>query len=485
MVHSRYIIFSNIMLVIMVIFGFTTIQLNSIHQYNALMNQKIENDLSQTALTVESDIDNDTNVMLAVASSMAEDSTVRRWLNSEPYSSTAAIITYLSDRSKAFNYDIAYLISDKTRRLYTQTAYLYELDSNTPEHEWYDRFVASKKQHKISIDLNDADDYAISIFVHTRIEDNHENYMGVIGVAENLSSLWEKYDSIEKDKEQHIYIVPLNNDENIFLETTGHYVQPEDLVYKLNIRDSYLFGSTENGNFITSGSERIFIKRICSVDWAVVVTEHDISLAESMAAGLRANAIYVIFLSVVMVILSVLGMRRVNLKLHNLENIDRRTGLPNQELFSEQFRKLRMGQFSNPCSFFTLSIDNIENISKDMGLVYQSAVINIVSDELVKITENHGIIGGWERKEYIGWLDMSPENAYRLLIKLNLRLSEQDKKVPITVSIGITNARGTRSLPILAMQAERAMFRSMRNGSGICTIYDSEIDGVVSIIAAD
>ncbi len=485
MIHNRYIIISNLLLIVLLIAGFTLIEMNSVQQYYTVVNQQIDNNLNRTALTVESDVEGYASVQLAVASSMADDIYVRSWLNKEPYSSTAAIISYLEDRCKSFGYDSAFLVSDKTHRFFNQHAFVKELDLNDEYDSWYTKFINMNKDSVIVVNMDEANNYAVSLFANCRITDRNGNVLGVIGTSMCLNDLWHYYDGVEKEMDQQIFITPLSNVHSVFDSSAGHYVLPSDLAYKLNIDEELLQSATEEGSFTNVKDHRIFIKRLYSVDWAIVVTQKRVSLSESIIAAMRSNSLYVILLSALLVLMSFLGMRRINRRLYQLENIDRMTGIPNQTLFTDQFKSLSASEFLKPCSFFTLTIDNYESMTEEMGTAYRNAILNIVSEELMKLTEQYGIVGRWEMREYIGWLTMSPENAHKLLLRLNLRLSEQDKKLPLHVSIGITDAHNTRSLPILAMQAERAMYRSKRNGCGLCTIYDPEIDGIVSIIASD
>ncbi len=485
MIHNRYIIFSNLLLIVLLIAGFTLIEMNSVQQYYTVVNQQIENNLSRTALTVESDIEGYAAVQLAVASSMANDISVRSWLNKEPYSSTASIISYLEDRCDDFGYDTAFLISDKTHRLFNQHAYVKDLDLNDEYDSWYTKFTNSNKESEIIVNLDRANNYAVSLFADCRVEDRNGKLLGVIGTSMVLEGLWTHYDNIEKEMDQQIFITPLSSAPAVFNSSAGHYIQPSDLAFKLGMDEHMLQSATEDAIYTSIGNQRIFIKKLYSLDWAIVVTQKSVSLSESITAAMRSNSVYVILLSALLVLMSFLGMRRINRRLYQLENIDRMTGMPNQTLFTDQFKSLSASEFLKPCSFFTLTIDNYESMTEEMGTAYRNAILNIVSEELMKLTEQYGIVGRWEMREYIGWLTMSPENAHKLLLRLNLRLSEQDKKLPLHVSIGITDAHNTRSLPILAMQAERAMYRSKRNGCGLCTIYDPEIDGIVSIIASD
>ncbi len=485
MIHNRYIIFSNLLLILLLIAGFTLIEMNSVQQYYTVVNQQIENNLNRTALTVESDVEGYASVQLAVASSMANDSYVRSWLHKEPYSSTAAIISYLENRCDNFGYDSAFLVSDKTHRFFNQRAFVKELDLNNEYDSWYTKFLNMDDENVVLVNMDEANNYAISLFADCRITDREGNVLGVIGTSMRLDNLWDYYDGVEKEMDQQIFITPLSNAHSVFYSSSGHYIQPSDLAYKLNLDENLIQSATEEGSLTSVGNHRIFIKRLYSVDWAIVVTQRSVSLSESIIAAMRSNSVYVILLSALLVLMSFLGMRRINRRLYQLENIDRMTGIPNQTLFTDQFKSLSSAEFLKPCSFFTLTIDNFESLTEEMGTAYKNAILNIVSEELMKLTEQYGIIGRWETREYIGWLNMSPENAHKLLLRMNLRLSEQDKKLPLHVSIGITDARNKRSLPILAMQAERAMYRSLRNGCGLCTIYDPEIDGIVSIIASD
>lgn len=485
MIHNRYIIFSNLLLIVLLLAGFTLIEINSVHQYNQVINQQIENNLNRTALTVEADIEGYAAVQLAVASSMANDIYVRSWLNKEPYSSTASIISYLEDRCKDFGYDTTFLISEKTHRFFNQRAYVKDLDFSKEYDNWYTKFTNSKRESEILVNLDEANNYAVSLFADCRVEDKNGKLLGVIGTSMVLDRLWNYYDEVEKEMDQQIFITPLSSAQTVFDSSAGHYIQPSDLAYKLNMDERLIQAATEDGSYTSIGDKRLFIKKLYTLDWAIVVTQKRVSLTESITAAMRANSVYIILLSTLLVLMSFLGMRRINRRLYQLENIDRMTGIPNQTLFTDQFKSLSTSEFIKPCSFFTLTIDNYEKITEEMGTAYRNAILNIVSEELMKLTEQYGIIGRWEMREYIGWLNMSPDNAHKLLLRLNLRLSEQEKKLPLCVSIGITDARNTRSLPILAMQAERAMYRSKRNGSGLCTIYDPEIDGIVSIIASD
>ncbi len=220
----------------------------------------------------------------------------------------------------------------------------------------------------------------------------------------------------------------------------------------------------------------MIVRHIDSLNWDVVIVKDTYSLRYAFLKRLRSNFIYVFLLIVIMLTFSLLGMHHLNRRLVASENTDELTGLANRKLFEDMFKKFSCKHRRHDASFFILDIDNFKNFNDSLGHLYGNSVLKLVSSELKALVGENGVAARWGGDEFVGFLRMSPENAYKLLSQLNSCLENTDTQMDIHVSIGICDAHGKDSLEQLTYKADLALYHSKENGKAQCSIYTPEMD---------
>jgi len=173
---------------------------------NSMEKEILISDLPLTSDNVYSEIQRDLLSPILISSVMSNDTFVRSWiLNGE--NKTEKIIQYLEvikDKHKIFT---SFLVSNKTGIYYQNKGILKKIKENSMRDKWYFRLRNSKTKYEMNIDIDMANNDAITIFINHKIFDFNDNFIGAVGVGlknKSVQDLMEKYHNKYK---RNIYFI--------------------------------------------------------------------------------------------------------------------------------------------------------------------------------------------------------------------------------------------------------------------------------------
>jgi len=192
-----------------VLIGFICITIINYCTYGIVIRDDIRNISRLTSLNIFSSISNELTKPIFVSLTMANDSFLKSWLRGENDSpeQIAELQDYLNGLKKKYDYSSVFLVSAKTNIYYHYNG-INKVVSRDDSHDvWYYNFVASGIPHRLEVDTDEMARNELTVFVDCRIEDDHGELMGVVGVGVKMRELQQILASFELDFDLTAFLV--------------------------------------------------------------------------------------------------------------------------------------------------------------------------------------------------------------------------------------------------------------------------------------
>ena len=187
--------------------------------YRTLRNQIINNELPLTSDNIYSEIQRDLLSPVFISSLMANDSFLRNWvLGGEK--ETDRITQFLFETQRRYNTFTSFFVSEKTRRYYQSKGILKTVQDGDPQDHWYFRVRKMKADHEINVDPDQANQYAMTIFVNHKVFDFNGGYLGATGVGLQVTEVKKIIESYHRKFNRIVYFT--SPDGKIILATDGN-----------------------------------------------------------------------------------------------------------------------------------------------------------------------------------------------------------------------------------------------------------------------
>lgn len=165
-----------------------------------------ENDDRVVAGLISNAIDNSFLRPITVAETMSKDYTTKVILDikdeAEAQQVEQTAIDHMASLRNGFGYNMVYAVSDQSRAYFTYNGIIKyvsrDIDENDPD-AWYKSFLESKKDYVLDVDIDEANNWSLSVFINTAVRDDNNKLLGVCGIGvamEEVQSILERYERI-------------------------------------------------------------------------------------------------------------------------------------------------------------------------------------------------------------------------------------------------------------------------------------------------
>lgn len=155
-------------------------------------------------------------------------------------------------------------------------------------------------------------------------------------------------------------------------------------------------------------------------------------------------------------------------------NIDFLTGIYNRRYVETTTNQWLTDAKDQPEDIVCIAfdVDNLKDINDRHGHLLGDEVIKLVAQACSRIVRKEDLLGRFGGDEFVLIMkDITSENAYRKATKIadvvrNLQLTHDDKRISVTVSIGIADnmKRNIQSFQELFHLADQALYQAKRDG---------------------
>lgn len=141
-----------------------------------------ESSLPLTSDNIYSEIQRDVLRPIFISSMMANDAFLRDWALSGEQN-VGQVQRYLEEIRREYDTVTSFFVSEQTRNYYYGGGILKQVDKDEPRDEWFFRVREMDQPFEINVDVDMANNDALTIFVNYRVFDYENNYIGVAGTG--------------------------------------------------------------------------------------------------------------------------------------------------------------------------------------------------------------------------------------------------------------------------------------------------------------
>lgn len=284
------------------------------------------------------------------------------------------VATYLDSIRTGFGYQMVFAVCDKSKTYYTYKGISKHIDVENSEHDiWYKQFLEEGKHYDLDVDTDEANNWALSVFVNNEIVDDKGEFLGVCGVGvemEDLQNLIKKY-----EKNYNVKIDLIDKDGLIQVDSDSKRIEKDyiDSAYLKNVGDDEFY--YEKG----TKSCRM-TKYMKNLDWYLVVEDCNpdkIDVIELTSSSIIIFVVGLIMMGIVFFVISI-RERKISKELMERRRIsvtDDLTGLFNRHAYEEDCKKILENDFVSRLTIIMMDVNGLKTVNDTYG--------HMAGDELI------------------------------------------------------------------------------------------------------
>jgi diguanylate cyclase (GGDEF)-like protein len=263
-----------------------------------------------------------------------------------------------------------FIVSDESKAYYTNEGLYRTLDpDNNPDDEWYANFVQMDKEYDVTIGKDSDTPDVWTIFVDAGIRNKDGKFLGVCGVAVEVSDLGEFLRDYEKEYDIDILFTDENGQvqiENgsVAGETLRDYPLPEE-------RDEEQVIVTRSG----SRKNYTIIKYIETLQWYMIIQDYD-PYNHTIDYVLITSNVVCFIICLLITLLCLHSIIKSNHEMLAYSYTDGLTGLLNRRSYEDAVGKLKKRQTLKHITFAALDVNSLKRMNDTQG--------HLAGDELIK-----------------------------------------------------------------------------------------------------
>lgn len=462
-----------------IILGFVAAGLNAYRTYSHIIEEDTLNITRLTSTNIFSEINVELVKPIFVSLTMANDSFVKKWLQQE--NEPESIRLYLDDIRTKYGYSSAFLVSSKSLNYYHTDGILKTIRSDNTQDAWYAEFIASGKDNALNVDLDEANQHLLSIFINCRIEDDNGELLGVTGVALTLDQV----------RHMLLYYQEMLGVEAYLTNTSGMVQVHPNPVYieTLNVFEDPSLKS-ERGIILSNREEMVVTKQaaegvqkylvsryIPELDWILFVRNDTTQLQQAFSRQIIEDALVVFIVLLLVLGITLAIMRTYQRRLHTLAVSDDLTGIGNRRVLREELEKLTSAsKKEHPVyTLYIIDVDGFKHLNDTKGHHKGDAVLCRIVSVVQKALGPDHTLYRWGGDEFAGILYMDGAAAKTCLEMVCDAVSKDDVLVEddLTISAGAATSHDKTTPDHLLYQADIALYQAKNAGKNRVMLYES------------
>ena len=463
----------SLMLIIILIPSFVAVSLiNYYVQRDSIRDELITTSLPLVRDLIDWEVQSRIKEPILTASLMANDTFLIDWILYVEVD-LSKIENYLNAIRLEHNYASSFFVSANTFRYYSYQGVHKEISIMDDHDVWYFDFLDSGKKMALDVDTDEVSAGKLTVFINQRVTDAQGNFLGVVGVGVDMSSIAELLQKTQKLYGRTIYMI----DDNGLIQAHSnveiiekHNIRTSDGIS--NIADSILAAKKGTADFSYYGKQGkvLLTSRYISImNWYIIVEQDESislmmirrTLIRTILIGLAASFIAV-FISIGIVYKYQKSLE-ISARIDHLTQVSNRMQLDYQ-LRSEYERVLRYG---GEFSVLLMDIDNFKEINDTLGHQLGDAILKAFASFITESVRKTDYFGRWGGDEFVLILpSTSGEKAMVVAEQLRLRLAERELEqlCPVRMSIGIAEYQAEDTVESILMRADNALYKAKQSG---------------------
>lgn len=465
-----------VLVLLLLLFGFgSTLLTGYLVAFRSLGEEIKQNTLPLTSDNIYSEIQKDLVRSIHISSQMAHDTFVKDWvLDGERQ--PERMVKYLGEIQKTYRTVTAFFVSEGSRRYYHPDGVLKTVSPDDPGDGWYFRARAMNTPYEINIDSDTADRSRLTIFVNHQTRDNQGRLIGLIGVGLELRQVQETLASYRRKYMSDVF----------FVDKAGMVViRTKDSRFAERLADWDGFRAQEailrapegafeykTGGHVYFGSWRF----IPEVNLVLLILKNGDALQEKLGTALKRNLAVGFMITLVVVVLVAVLLKRHHAVLEGLASVDGLTGAYTRRafsvLFSQAVRESRRSK--SPLSLVLIDIDDFKPVNDRLSHEAGDRILRDLCRSILEKIRQSDVLCRWGGDEFVLLLASCPIlEAWRIAEKIRGEIAEKplqtkDKgELYLTISAGVVAHRPEETLEQLVSRADGLMYEAKKKGRNV------------------
>jgi len=476
--HSTHRIFQRqpllLLLSALLVTGFFATTLSSYYvSKRAILDAIIAQELPLTSSNIYSEIQKDLVQPVLISSTMAHDTFLRDWVlaGEKDGEAMAHYLREIKDRHGAFS---SFFVSERSARYYTGDGILKQVSPKEPRDAWYYRVRTMQEPYEINVDPDLANQDALTIFVNYRVFDFDGHFLGATGIGLTVDAVRRLISDYQQRFQRTIYFVDAEGKAVLFGNQSGR--QETDLRATEGLRDlvdRILREKSGSYQFQANGSEYLLnVNYIPELKWYLFVEKGVDGALADIRQTLYINLAVCLGITVLVLFLTHIALRRYQLRIEKMAVTDKLTGLLNRQAFGILIDKVFADyrRDPRPISILMIDVDNFKTINDRHGHVVGDHVLKQVAARFREGLRASDIAVRWGGEEFLFVLkgcdlDHAQRIAEHLRAGIEQTLFKAGKQtIPVTISIGISQYDGVESCEATLNRADTGLYAAKNGG---------------------
>lgn len=430
--------------------------------------------LPLTGETIYSEIHEALMRPMIIASLMAHDTFLEDWVTSGE-KDLSKITKFLKEIKKKYDFVTTFFISAKTRNYYYSKGILKKVRKKDAYDSWYFDFIKARTMWDLSVDANQADNDALTVFLNFRVQDQKNKLLGVAGVGLKMtivSKFLKKAD--EKYKRLAYLVAP---DGTIQAHPDLSKLRYTDIHHKPGLgpmTDSILQPQKPPSNYEykTNGNlTLVSVRYMPDMDCFLFVEQNVDAVLAAARNNFTRTIIVGLAVSVVVIIITLLTVNHFQLRLENMTRTDELTELANRREFESGFEQAvaRHNRHGTAFSLILLDIDYFKRLNDTLGHLMGDNYLVHVARCIQKGVRATDLPARWGGDEFAVLVEGTLEDARAAAERIRkdvrqLKAPPELKGAPVTISCGVAQYEKDEDLDGLLARADNALYASKQHG---------------------
>lgn len=476
------------LLVVVLVTGFALISVINYQVTKKSVHRSIiQQDLPLTMDNIYSDLSSELTRPLLVASSMAADTFLKDWVV-KGEKDESEIRRYLFEIKEEYGFFSTFFISANTLKYYHFNG-INKVVSPMDSHDvWFYRFINLKQNYDFEVDVNQASQNTLTIFINYRLEDGKGNLLGVTGVGLKVDSVAESIKEYKQRYSRNVYLT--NRTGLIQVHQNRSFIQHKTIFQLTGLDEKalkHLSVSDTPFNFeYYAGEDKILAnaRYIKKLDWILFVEQNEAASLTEARLSLWRTMIIGGIVSVIVIAIVLLIINRYHRALEKLAVSDELTGCANRRKLEEEFIRFayRHARSNLPLSFVMVDLDNFKQVNDTLGHLQGDRVLQTIARLIAEIIRPTDILVRWGGDEFSILTECDKNEARGIAERIRNMVTQihwpkvpytgKDPRKNVTVSIGIAVFRPGDDLTSLQERADQALYLGKQQGRNQVNIVE-------------
>jgi len=287
----------------------------------ALRNQIINDELPLTSDNIYSEIQRDILPPVFISSLMSNDSFLRNWVI-DGEKETGLITQFLFETQRKYNTFTSFFVSEKTRRYYQSKGILKTVREGDPQDRWYFRVRKMQSDREINVDPDQANQYAMTIFVNQKVFDFNGKYIGATGVGLQVRDVKKIIESYHKKFNRIVNFI--SPEGKVILSTDNNDGKDIKDIPGLSSIAAKVLGTSSASLEYKKDSKTFYVntRYIPELDWILVVSKSDAHALRNIFHSLLLNLVLCGLVTVIVIILVYVIINSYRRKLEDMFHVE-------------------------------------------------------------------------------------------------------------------------------------------------------------------